>query len=174
MKNSKLKLGVSIGTAILAFIGALLGTYVSGYMQESLRKIDLDNPEDLSLMQRLYSDRIPISNCFGIIKETTVATLNLLYMSAYYIESMDCMVIYQIKDETLYIKDIIATKLCDLDLILNSISNKFSKVVLQFSPDNFLKIPFNPIAALTDGCFMISQDFDMKCSSFRYPETQRC
>lgn len=40
-----------------------------------IRKIDLDNPDDLSSTQRLYLNRIPISNCFGIIKETTVATL---------------------------------------------------------------------------------------------------
>lgn len=45
MKNSKLKLGVSIGTAILAFMGALFGTYVSGYMQESLWKKNISYEE---------------------------------------------------------------------------------------------------------------------------------
>lgn len=139
-----------------------------------IRKIDLGNRHDLSLMQRLYLNRIPISNCFGIIKETTVATLNLLHLPAYYIEAIDCLVVYQIKDRVLYVKDIVATKACELELVLNAIPNKFSKVILQFSPDTFLSMPFNPIPALTDGYFMISQDFDMKCLSFRYLETQRC
>lgn len=139
-----------------------------------IREIDLDKLEDLNLMQRLYLNRNPISNCFGIVKETTVATLNLLHMPAYYIEAIDCLVIYQIKDEVLYVKDIVTTKACELELILNSIADKFSKVILQFSPDTFLTMPFNPIAALTDGCFMISQNFEIKCPSFRYPETQRC
>lgn len=95
-------------------------------------------------------------------------------MPAYYIDEIDCLVVYEIKDGVLYVKDIVTTNACELEQIFDSIPNEFSKVILQFSPDNFLSMPFNPVGALTDGCFMISQDFDMQCPSFRYPETQRC
>lgn len=139
-----------------------------------IRKIDLDNPEDLSLVQRLYSNRVPLSNCFSIAKENAVTILNLAFVPVYYIEELDTLVVYQIKDDVLYVKDIVSTKTYDLNQILSSISDKFSKVILQFSPDNFLKIPFNPTTAVIDGYFMISKDFNMPCASFRYPEMQRC
>ncbi len=60
-------------------------------------------------------------------------------------------------------------------LILNCIGNGSTKIILQFIPDRLITQPFYyPIEALTDGCIMISQDFDLKCDYFRYPETQRC
>lgn len=147
----------------------------SGKNQEGkIRKIDLDNSDDLRLFQRLYLNRIPISNCFGVIKEITVTTLNALHEPIYYVEAIDALVVYQIKNDVLYVKDIVTTKVCKLDLVLNSIPDKFSKVVLQFSPDNFLSMPFDSLVATPEGSFMISKDFAMKCSSFRFPELQRC
>lgn len=139
-----------------------------------IRKIDLDEPNDLNLLQKLYFNRVPISNCFGIVKETTIATLNALHEPVYYIEAIEALIVYQIINNVLYLKDIITSKPCELDLVLSSIPDEFSKVVLQFSPDNFLKGPFESIIATPECCFMISKDFEIPCSSFRFPEPQRC
>lgn len=140
-----------------------------------VRMLDLDNSNDLSLLQGHYQNRIPLSKAFSIVNETTVATLNTLHMPVFYLEEFDVLVVYQIKDNILYVKDIIATKPCDLNLILNCIGNGSTKIILQFIPDRLITQPFYyPIEALTDGCIMISQDFDLKCDYFRYPETQRC
>ncbi|MBS0288592.1 MAG: GNAT family N-acetyltransferase [Proteobacteria bacterium] len=142
--------------------------------KSKIREISLANPDDLRLMHSLCFNRIPISNCFGIIKETTVTTLNVLHLPIYYIEAIDGLLIYQIINDVLYIKDIITTKICDFELVLNAIVHKFSKVILQFSPDSFLKMPFDAITATPECCLMISENFDIKCPSFRYPELQRC
>jgi len=139
-----------------------------------IRKMDLDTPEDLNLVQKLYANRVPLSNCFSIAKENVVTTLNLGFVPVYYIEELDVLIVYQIKEDALYVKDVVARKNYALDEVLSSIPDKFSKVILQFSPDNFLKIPFNPTPALIDGYIMISKDFEMPCMSFRYPEMQRC
>lgn len=86
----------------------------------------------------------------------------------------DTLVVYKIKDNILYLKDIIATKPYDLNLILESIGNHFSKVILQFIPDAFLMPSFNSMEALTEDYLMISQEFELKCDYFRYPEPQHC
>lgn len=139
-----------------------------------VRMLDLDDSRDLALLQGHYQNRLPLSKAFSIVNETTVATLNALHMPVYYLEEFDVLVVFQLKDHILYVKDIIATKPCDLNLIVNSIGNGATKIILQFIPDRFLTHPFNPVEALTDGCIMISQDFDLKRDYFRYPEPQRC
>ncbi|MBS0288342.1 MAG: GNAT family N-acetyltransferase [Proteobacteria bacterium] len=140
----------------------------------TLRKLDLDNPNDLEIMQSLYLKRQPISNCFGIINEVTVATLNAMHDPVFYIEALNALIIYQIKHEVLYVKDIVCEKSLELNIVLSAISQKFSKVVLQFSPDSFLSPPFKAIKATPECCIMISKDFEMKCPTFRYIESQRC
>lgn len=143
-------------------------------LKPTLRKLNLDHSDDLQLMQDLYLHRLPISNCFGIVKETTVATLNAMHQPVYYIEAINALIVYQAIDECLYIKDIVTKKRCDLDLIVSAIPEKFTKVVLQFSPDNFMQLPFNPMVATPECCIMISEEFEITCPSFRYPEPQRC
>lgn len=128
--------------------------------KNKVRMLDLDDPRDLVLLQGHYQNRIPLSKAFSIVKETTVATLNALHMPVYYLEEFDVLVVYQKQEHILYMKDIIATKPCDLNTILNCISNHATKIILQFIPDRFLTHSFNPVEALTDGCIMISQDFD--------------
>ncbi len=143
--------------------------------ENKVRMLDLDDSNDLALLQGHYQNRLPLSKAFSIVKETIVATLNALHMPVYYLEEFDVLVVFQMKDHILYVKDIISTKPCDLHLILNCIGKGATKIILQFIPDRFLIYPFfNPVEALTDGCIMISKDFDLKCDYFRYPEIQRC
>lgn len=139
-----------------------------------IRKLVLDNPKDLSILQNHYLNRIPLSKAFSIVNETAIATLNALHTPVHYIEDMDILVVYQIKDDVLYVKDVVSTKPYDLNSVLKNIGNTFSKVVLQFIPDKFLTPPFNPVEAITDGFIMISKEFDLSCEHFRYPEVQRC
>ncbi len=142
--------------------------------ENNIRPLDLNNPQDLAILQSRYLKRVPLSKAFSIINETTVATLNALHMPVYYLEELDVLVVYQIQDRILYLKEIIATKPYDLSIILKNMGNDFSKVVLQFIPDSFLAPPFHAVEAITDGCIMISQEFGLPCDYFRYPEPQRC
>lgn len=52
----------------------MLKIFEKGAATSRLRKLDLENPIDLSLMQSLYLNRMPISNRFGIVNETVVST----------------------------------------------------------------------------------------------------
>lgn len=141
--------------------------------QNNLRKLNLDNQQDLNLLQELYLNRLPHSNRFSIVKETVISTLNALHEPVFYIESINTLIVYQIKDNTLFLKDVVFKKSPNLDAILKSIPEVFSKVVLQFCPDQFLT-HFKPIKATTECYMMISNDFDLGSSLFRYPEPQRC
>jgi predicted N-acetyltransferase YhbS len=148
--------------------------FASPQKSGALRKLDLDKAEDLTLLQDHYKNRIPLSNHFSIIKETTIATLNALHEPVYYIEAIDGLIVYEVKETVLYLKDIVTTKPCELGVVLNSIPDTFLKVVLQFSPDKFLKLTLQVINAAPECYFMTSKDFGIKCQTFRFPEPQRC
>lgn len=54
MKNKNKQLYISAVTAILAFIGALIGTYISGYMQDALWNKDIRYHEkQILLIERI-------------------------------------------------------------------------------------------------------------------------
>lgn len=71
-------------------------------------------------------------------------------------------------------KDIVFTKPVDLYEILALISERYSKVVLQFCPDNFKNATFKPIKTLPEDFIMVSTNFDLGVSPLRFPETGRC
>jgi hypothetical protein len=84
------------------------------------------------------------------------------------------LIAYEIKDETLYVKDIVFTQSFDLHEILALIPESYSKVVLQCCPDSFKNFNFKPIKAMPEDFIMVSTNFDLGVSSFRFPETGRC
>lgn len=141
--------------------------------RDRIRQLNLDNKHDLNIFQSTYLNRLPLSSSFSIVKEVTVATLNAMHQPVHYIEDLETLVVYQVKDRVLYVKDIISTKPCDLAAVLNSINEPYTKVILQFIPDALVKEPFNTIEANTDGCIMM-KDLDPQSDFFRYPEPQRC
>ncbi|MFI4937932.1 MAG: GNAT family N-acetyltransferase [Candidatus Berkiellales bacterium] len=138
-----------------------------------LRNIDLDDPNDLALMQDLYLNRLPLSKRFSIVREAVVSTLNALHEPVYYIKNLNTLVVYQIMENTLLLKDIVFTQQPDLKIILQAIPENFSKIILQFCPDIFIG-SFKPIKATPECCIMIAKDFDIGSALFRYPEPQRC
>lgn len=153
--------------------GSLPG-YTQADAKHGLRKLNLNNPQDLKRLQERYWRRLPLSHIFNIEQEITIATLNALHEPVFYAESLDVLIVYAIKNKVLYIKDMIATKPYELDSILRMIPGDFFKVILQFIPDNFLTPPFERIPATPECSLMISAAFELNCPYFRYPEPQRC
>ncbi|MGD9590912.1 MAG: GNAT family N-acetyltransferase [Candidatus Berkiella sp.] len=143
----------------------------SGYQ---IRKCDLSIQDDLALMQSGYLNRMPISNRFGIVKETVVATLNALHQDVYYVDGLDVLVVYDIKENTLWLKDVVFKNTCELASVINAISGEFSNIILQFCPDKFDDCQYELIEAKPECCIMVSEEFRLGNAPFRYPEPQRC
>ncbi len=139
-----------------------------------LRKLNFAEPTDLNLMQDLVLKRLPISHRFGIIKEKVIFTLDALSKPIYYSDLYRTLIAYEIKDETLYVKDIVFTEPVDLHEILALIPESYSQVVLQFCPDSFKSFNFKPIKSMPEDFIMVSANFDLGVSPLRFPETGRC
>ena len=151
-----------------------LKSFQKSVSTKKVRKLDLENPLDLSLMQSLYLNRLPLSNRFGIVNESVVATLNASHLPVYYLDSDETLVVYDVKDETLWLKDIVFKKSVSLQAVINAIPETFLNVVLQFCPDQFSDDEYIAMDAHPDGFFMISAEYDVGKNPFRYPEPYRC
>lgn len=140
----------------------------------AVRKLDLNNQSDLQIMHELLQKRIPISNRFGTVQETVVFTLNALSTPIYFSDKHRFLISYHIKENVLYVKDIIFAKHIDFINIISSIPGNFTKIILQFYPDNFKKLSITPIKATPEDFIMASNHFNLGALPFRYPETERC
>lgn len=139
-----------------------------------LRKLNLAEPADLNLMHDLLLKRLPISHRFGIIKEQVIFTLDTLSKPIYYSDTHQVLIAYDIKDETLYLKDIVFTQPVDLHQMIALIPERYSKIVLQFCPDSFKNATYQPIKTMPEDFIMVSTNLDLGVSPLRFPETGRC
>ncbi len=139
-----------------------------------LRKLILVEPADLNLMHDLLLKRLPISHRFGIIKEQVILLLDALSKPIYYSDAHRALIAYDIKDETLYVKDIVFTQPVDLHEMIALIPEHHSKIVLQFCPDSFKNSNCNPVKAIPKDFIMVSANFDLGRAPLRFPQTGRC
>lgn len=142
----------------------------------AIRKMDLTHSaKDLKLVQDIIEKRLPVSEQFGIMQEQVIFILDSLSKSLYYLEGYQVLIVYCIEAETLYVQDIVFTKPVKLEAILACISEPYMKVVLQFCPDKFPHLKYNPIKITPEDFLMVSNDFPLDTPSLlRFPETARC
>lgn len=143
-------------------------------IESDLRILSLDNSYDLRIMQRLLSDHLPISNQMSLINETTIFVLDNLDKKIYFSKHLNILIIYEIIESNLHIKDIISQKRYKINDILALIPENFNKVTLQFCPDQFNDQTYTPILAHPECGIMVSENFNFNGKFFRYPEPYRC
>lgn len=108
-----------------------------------LRILQWDNSDDLSLIHKLLANRVPLSNQLNLIHENVniLFVLNMMKKKIYYSEKLKVLIVYEILDKTLYLKEIISTNQTDISdiirLILSSDNVQVDKIIMQFSPDRF-------------------------------------
>jgi predicted GNAT family acetyltransferase len=139
-----------------------------------LRVLSLDSSDDLKIIQTLLHDHVVISNQMSLINETALFILNNLNNKLCFSSTLNTLIIYEITNNDLYIKDILAKKQYQLSDIIKLIPENYDKIVLQFCPDKYVDLSYTPIVADTDGIIMISEDFNFKGKYFRYPTPYRC
>jgi predicted GNAT family N-acyltransferase len=144
-----------------------------------LEMLRWDNAKDINLIHQLLSNRVPLSNQLSAIHENANALfiLNMMNKKIYYSKEMDVLIVYELMEKTLYIKEIISSRQHSLPSIVNLVGAKerFEKIILQFCPDKFLdKAEFSPILARPECCIMVSEQFLFNDNYFRYPELYWC
>ena len=100
-------------------------------------------PQDNELFLRCFREREPISNRLWIKDNGLIASFNTLfatyptYWSVDYSSTIDGLISYQLKDKTLHLFDIVASKMPPLDVILNHLPAEVDAIYFYFSPDRF-------------------------------------
>ena len=99
----------------------------------------------------------------------------MLQKKLYYSEKLYALIVFEIINHTLYIKEIISQKQCQITDIIGLIPGEFNKVVLQFCPDKFLdEKEYEATLAAPESCMMTSKNFLFNGKYFRYPELYAC
>lgn len=106
--------------------------------RSNIRKLDVSIEEDLSILTKLASKRIPNSNSFGADKADHILTwyaVNVFPQNIYYLEDKEIIVIFDTEDEILNLYDVISKSEVDLDEIVNQFSDyEIKKVIFHFTP----------------------------------------
>jgi GNAT superfamily N-acetyltransferase len=151
----------------------MITNFTKTHLKSDLRKIDLNNVDDKKIMDSLLSTRLPVSQRFGIVNETAIFTLFALEEPIYYSQQEELLLAYTIERDTLYLRDIVFTKPCELQKVINLIEPDFSWVLLQFCPDQLGAGDYQLMKAIPECGLMITSDI-LGEMPFRYPELARC
>lgn len=130
---------------------------------------------------QLLSSRIQLSKQFSIINDDASALfiLNMMNKKIHYSAKLKVLIVCEIIDKTLYLKEIISEKQTQISdvirLILGYEKTQIDKIVMQFCPDRFLdEKDYSPVLARPEQCVMTSDTFLFDSKYFRYPELYWC
>lgn len=143
-------------------------------IESDLRILSLDNAHDLRIMQNLLSNHLPLSNQLSLVNEATIFVLDNLQKKIYFSQRLNMIIIYEVIENNLYIKDILSQKPYKLSEIIALIPDNFNKIILQFCPDKFGDHIVTPILATPECSLMVSSNFNFGGEFLRYPESYRC
>ncbi len=138
-----------------------------------IKKLDISNEDDLNIITKLSSERIPNSNVFGADKAEHILTwyaVNVFPSNIYYLEDIESIVIFDVEGEKLNLYDVIRRSEVELDKILNSIAHcQIKKVIFHFTPEG-VDIDKQKIEDLDDLLFIKGNISDIP-EYFRHPIT---
>jgi len=105
----------------------------------NIRKLNIDDEQDLDIILRLTSDRRCISKTLSVVNDKYLLLFYFLYVyrdDIYYFEEEDIIVVYTVKEDTLQLFDIISQNEVNIERVLNKIVQTDIKCVeFKFTPD---------------------------------------
>lgn len=136
-------------------------------------------PHDNDLFLRCFREREPISNRLWIKDDGLIASFNALfatypaYWSLHYSPSINGIISYQLKDKTLHLLDVVASKLPTLDVILDHLPAAIDDIYFYFSPDRFTDEAI-PEPYLYDNGYLLVHGPWAISNPFMIPPLTRC
>lgn len=136
-------------------------------------------PQDNDLFLRCFREREPLSHRLWVKDNGAVASFNALfatfptYWSVYYCPMIDGLISYQLKDRTLHLYDIAASKMPPLDVILDHLPAAIDDIYFYFSPDQLTDEAIPEPHLYDDGHLMICGSWHT-LQPFMIPPLSRC
>lgn len=142
---------------------------------DRFRLLNTSDPNDLKLLHRLLETREPVSNIVGIVNEKAVFCFNEGSSPLYYAQDLDLIVVMEIENTQLKLFDLVGTRICTLEAILERIPQRIEEVVIYFSPDR-LGVDAQAFSHKLDGdsLLMVRGSFAAEGERFMLPRSARC
>jgi hypothetical protein len=115
-----------------------------------LRRLELDEQDDLDLLHKLLDQRAPVSRRLGVVRERGVFVFNQANKPLWYVEGLDAVLCVQLTDATLRVYDLVATETPPLQKVIDCIASPFTRVEVYFTPD-CLDASLSPEPHVVDG-----------------------
>ena len=150
---------------------------VAGHqLHGTTRRLNMSDTQDIEIIRRLTSHRIPLSSSFGVDHAEGITAwhcLNVFPEDTYYIEDLETIVIYKAGGKTLELFDIVCTDKPDYLKIIGALElGCVEEIVFRFTPDcsSFLPIKTRPYTA-EDYIFFVMSESVRFPGEFFYPDT---
>ncbi|WP_405171595.1 GNAT family N-acetyltransferase [Paenibacillus sp. FSL H8-0280] len=105
----------------------------------NIRKLNVTNADDIRLIEKLASERLPVSQHFATYHAQGILMfycLNVFSDDIYYLENENVIVIYQKEDNHIELFDVVSLNELNMKDILDKIADKDTeKVTFHFTPD---------------------------------------
>ena len=139
------------------------------------RKLNLYEPNDFRLVERLLAAREPVSNTVGVVHETGLFGFNEGKRPLHYAEDVDVIVCLELDGSRLKLFDVVGVRLCSLADIIERIPQRIDNIEFYFSPDRF-EVAARAVPHLVDGDshLMVRGAFAAEGQAFMIPRCARC
>ncbi|WP_423408760.1 GNAT family N-acetyltransferase [Heyndrickxia sp. MSNUG] len=111
----------------------------SAYSEKLLRKLDISNTKDLQLVEKMVSERMPVSKVFGTANSGCISmfhVLNVFPESLYYSEQEDAVIIFSKEERTVHLIDLVSKSPINIEKILAAIADGVTnEIVFHYTPD---------------------------------------
>ncbi|WP_339304119.1 GNAT family N-acetyltransferase [Paenibacillus sp. FSL R5-0519] len=105
----------------------------------NLRKLNVTNADDLHLIQKFASERLPVSRHFGTAQTHGILMfycLNVFSNDINYLKDENVIVIYQKEDNHIELFDVVSLNEINMKDILNKIADEYTETItFHFTPD---------------------------------------
>ncbi len=137
------------------------------------RPIDPTQRSDRELLDRLLTERTPVSNLVGLVDERDVFKFSQGTKGLYYSAALDCLAVFEFEGTRLVLSDVVARELPSLEGLLAQLASPVDEVEFHFSPDRF-DVAARPEPFRFDGdSYMVRGPFAAEGEAFMVPPPAR-
>jgi hypothetical protein len=140
---------------------------------DGFRPFEAVRPGELALLDRLLTERTPVSKRVGVVDERDVFKFSQGTEGLHYCEALECFAVFELAGSRLTLSDVVACELPSLDALLSQLAPAVDTVEFHFSPDRF-EVDARPEPFRSDSnYYMVRGPFAAEGEAFMVPPSAR-
>ncbi|MCU0291146.1 MAG: GNAT family N-acetyltransferase [Thermoanaerobaculaceae bacterium] len=143
---------------------------------DAVRELDLQDPDDLTLLHRLLETRTPVSEVVGVVDEKAVFFFNEGRRPLHHVAGLDVVVCLELDGTRLTFFDVVGPRIPNLAELVSRLPWEIEEVEIDFCPDR-LGVDARPVPRLLDhdgpSYLMVRGPFAAEGRAFTLPRSAR-